>query len=237
MSFKKFLVLVVFTLLTAPSAHAAFSSVAKSTFTAGVSFASAGEVSYSIAFENLVGGTTTQVYWTPGDITIGSTDWRRADSRVVLYSTITAATGGIQIYTDNSTPVASPQYTGSNDPAGLVAVEDTSADPLQMCWRIVDASTDTLTIDQNGSTLYSTELGVAYPCFLWMKDASGPSAMTGGEEYVTMRESGGRLQHAEGTWADDAVSPDYIYFGAKFTNALTPRTYQTSTLRIEAFTE
>ncbi len=222
------------------SVFAAFQSISRSTVTAGVKFTLAGQVSMSIQLMNLNGGTTTQIWWDPAQITIGQTQWRRADAYILLNSTITAATGGIQIYTDNKASDANPQYTGTGNPAGLVAQEDTSATPLSMCWRITDVSTTTLTIRRGApgypDRLWAQELGDQYPCFLWMKDKNTPGFQNG-EDYVTVKEAARGLHHSEGDWGTGVPSPDYIYIGADFTNALTPRTYKTSTLRLEAFTE
>jgi len=220
-------------------AFATFGSVSKSTVTASVSFSGAGVVSVSIDLRNLDNSTTGLMTWNTSSITPGSTLWQSATAYILLHSTITAATGGIQIYTDNKAGDASPAYTGTGNPAGLVAVEATTVAPLSMCWRVVDVSTTALTIVQTGDTLYASEIGSGYPCFFWMKDAqtTGASAFVNGEDYVTIKESARGMHHAESTWATGVVSPDYIYIGANFASVVTPRTYKTSTLRIEAFTE
>jgi hypothetical protein len=200
----------------------------------------------AVEIKNILDGSTTSwIYWNASSITLGSTSWRAADAYVVLYSTITNSNGGVQIYTDNKSNDASAVYTGAQNPVGLIAVEDTTEPPLPMCWRIVDSTTTTLTIKElivsTTGYLYSNELGSSYHCFLWMEDRN-TSGFQYGADYVTAKS--GRLdnsgnspciQDAEGQW-DHALSPDYIYFGADFTNARSPRTYRTN-IRIETFTE
>ena len=228
-------------------------SISKSTVTASVAFTDlVGQVSMSLEFMNLnssIGdGTTTQMWWDTSAITLGVTQWRRADSYIVLHTTITSANGAVQVYTDNTHASAAPKYTGvgiSTNAAGLVGLDPLGLDltasskTLSMCWRVTDAVATSTTIAQGApgkpDRLYSTELGNAYPCFEWMKDAA-TMGFANGEDYVTVKDANRGIQHAESTWAY-ASSPDYLYFGALFTGAVTPRIYRTSRLMIEAFTE
>lgn len=232
------------TMLAALSASSfAFTTRGTNTVTAGTVLSSAGSVSVSIQLKNTLDNSTTGwIWWNPASVTVGSTQWLAANAYVVIHSTITDSTGGIQIYTDNRNASANPRYVGvtGTDPAGLVGYSASdataSSTTLSMCWRIVDQSTTTLTIRQTGDTLYSNELGSAYPCFLWMKDV-GTSGFVNGEDYITMKESARGLQHAESTFGVGCASPDYLYFGANFTSAVTPRTYKTNRLIIEAYTD
>ncbi|MCS7228036.1 MAG: hypothetical protein NZ839_03620, partial [Endomicrobia bacterium] len=161
---------------------------------------------------------------------------------------------GIQIYTDNFASDADPRFTGSTitvNCAGLIWTENTARQPLPLCWRLTDNTTNTLTImeavAQNGSIyLYSPQLGSEYKCFLWMKDRSTPDIpsqntqkFVDGEDYVTIWDPRG-CQHAEGTWAN-METPNYLYIGAKFENALTrtnpPVIFRTGKLVMEFFLE
>lgn len=238
-SFKS--VVVATAMLAALSASAfAFSSKSTNVVTAGTVLSTAGQVSVSIELKNTITNVTTGwIWWNASSVTVGSTQWLAASAYVVVHSTITDSTGGIQIYTDNRNASASPRYVGVGDPAGLVGYSSTdataSSTTLSMCWRIVDNSTTTLTIRQTGDTLYANELGSAYPCFLWMMDV-GTTGFANGADYMTMKDSARGIQHAEATFGSTS-SPDYVYFGANFTSAVTPRTYKTNRLIIEAYTD
>lgn len=242
---RKLLVAVLaFGLLSAVSttSYAAYASVGITSVTAQVSFVAAGSIEMNAVLRNLTGETTTQLWWDTGNITLGSTKWRRSDAYVMLHSTITAATGGIEIYTNNrNAAIAAQRYTGGagTDPAGLVGLSSTTA-VLPMAWRITAISTTSLTIVKGtDDSLYATELGGeagSYPVFLWMMDLGTP-AFTPGLDYATAKDATRGIQHAAATWATGTSSPNYVYFGADFTNATTPNTYKTTTLRVEAFTE
>jgi hypothetical protein len=211
--------------------------------------------------------TTTQIYWDTSDISPGVTQWHIADSYILLHSTISQSGGGIQIYTDNKASDADPAYTGANNtnPAGLISEEVPNETPLAMCWRMVDASTTTDVLDivqvnsqgtwsdpgqpHDGetitkSTLYSPSLGTNYPCYFFMKDKSTPkiwyentTAFKNADEYIVVKDQAFGIHHAEGNNWGTTASPDCIYIGANFKEASAPRTYQTKTLRIEAFSE
>ncbi|MCX5782622.1 MAG: hypothetical protein NT145_08000 [Elusimicrobia bacterium] len=235
-----FLVLAVIFVFSKASFASFSGSISSTTITASATFIDTGTVSISLQLMNLAGGTTTQIWWNTSNINIGSTVWRRADSYIILTSTITAALGAIQIYTDNLAADASPKFVkavSTSDPAGLVDTSSTTV-ALPMCWRITDTSTTTLTIAYSGGHLYSTELGSSFWCFLVMKDkgTTGTNAFTNGEDYVIVKDYAGGIQDSEGAW-HPVSSPDNIYIGADFTNATLPRTYKTSKLIIEAFIE
>jgi hypothetical protein len=165
---------------------------------------------------------------------------------------------GMQIYTQNKHAEANPLYTGvvGTNPGGLIDTSSTSK-RLPLCWRIVDKTTTSLTIVQGTDTkLYSQELGgqtSQFTCFQWMKDRNTPSIpaenttfFVNGEDPITVWDYEG-MHYAEGVRASDPLywgkfwgavkSPVIIYLGAKFSTAVTPRTYKTNTLRLEFFTE
>lgn len=243
------------------------SSIAISTLTASATFTGAGSVNMSYQFMNLAGGTTNQVWWNTGNINLGSTSWWRADSYLVLTTTMTAMGGAVRLYTNNvlvNNPTASPYYgygiqtssNSPNDPAGLICVS-TNTRTLPMCWR-VSSSTITPSIAQGGSqagtnaltvgTLWDTNTTPAnqaplYPCYLWMMDKGTFNFWTTGAsaapDYSIIRDSMRGIQHAEAGWGA-APSPVYVYFGANFATAVTSTsgvTYKTSALELEAFFE
>lgn len=223
----------------ATNAFAAVTSVSKATFPAGITFEGTGDVRVSAALN-----TGTSFAWT--EVSAGETAWKAASNYIVMHSTITSATGGIQIYTDNkATASGFEPYNGDRNPAGLVDQNAPGTDPLPMCWRIVDTSTNTLTIVQDATTnlLYSAELGQEFPCFMWFKDLNTPDlpetnteAFEAGEPYVTVKDRSG-IHYAGG---DDefgvSSSPDYIYVGANFLGSATPGNYK-GTIKLEAFIE
>ncbi len=81
-----------------------------------------------------------------------------------------------------------------------------------------------------------TSLAQQYPCWHWMEDK-----MNGGApnetDYIVLKDAIRGIQQAEYTWSSNCPSPDYIYFGANFTSALSGVTYMTNTITIEAYTE
>ncbi len=159
---------------------------------------------------------------------------------------------GLQIYTNNTAAAANPRYTGAGatNPAGLVDSTNTTK-RLPMCWRVVDKTTDTLNIIQGSDNkLYSGQLGgqaSQFPCFQWLKDSSTPNipaentlAYLDGEDAVTFWDHDG-IHFSDGpkNWGVNwgaTKSPLYIYLGADFSSAVTPRTYRTSMLTLEFFT-
>ncbi|MFC1500931.1 hypothetical protein ACFL58_00580 [Elusimicrobiota bacterium] len=232
-----FFFLIISLIFISQFSYAAVTSVSKSTSTAVASLTGTGNVSMSIELLNLTGGSTTQIYWNTAGIDLGTTTWRRSDSYILLHATFTSATGGVQIYTDNKDGAADPQYVGVSTAAGLVCVSSPTANPLPTCWRIVATSTDTLTIEETGvSSLYSTEIGAGYLCFLFMKDVSVPGNFSDGDDDVTVVDWARGIHHSEGEWGQEST-PFYIYIGANFNGAEAGKVYKCSTLLIEAFTE
>jgi len=239
---KKFFYIFLSTLifLGSRSAFSATQTVSSGTFTAIAVSTGTGTVSLSIQLQTLTGGTTSQIWWDTSKIFLGTTQWQRADACIILYSNITSTTGAVQIYTDNSAPDANPQFqpvVTSTDPAGLVDTSSVSA-TLPMCWRITDSPTTTLTIMQTSDNqhLYSPDLGSGFWCFLFMRD-KGSSGINMGDSYLTVKQAFSGIQYAESNWSNNMQSPNYIYLGANFSKAGAGRTYKTSTLRIEAFSE
>jgi hypothetical protein len=72
---------------------------------------------------------------------------------------------------------------------------------------------------------------------MWFERDAGYGLLADGyaEDYCTASDVRG-IQHAEDTW-DGAISPNYIYIGSYFTDAMTPETYTTGRLIVELFYE
>ena len=210
----------------------------------------------NVTLKNIVDNSTStsgQFSWSDLDPVFNSENpWKRADQYIVLDLDYYHTNWGIEIYTDNKGLGADPPYTGANgtDPAGLIDTSNTSI-ALPMCWGIVNSTftgSSLLQIRQlSDNKLYSS----GYPAYLWMKDRHTPTIpYTGtrqfvdGEDYVTVWDNRG-IQWQEGFYSAPndphnlfrTPSPNFIYIGAKFSNAYTQRTYKTSTLTIELFYE
>jgi hypothetical protein len=132
----------------------------------------------------------------------------------------------VQIYTDNKAADANPKYTGNpavNDGSGLVDTLTTTRN-LPMAWTIhadntaIPAPADPVT------------LGTWFP----FMDAASP-AFSNGAQSLTVKNNQG-IQFDFAKFGALQVPPNAIYLEANFGSAVTPRTYQTSTVRLEYFT-
>lgn len=191
------------------------------------------EGSVSVALKNRIDNlTTSQMTWS--GIVPGTTQWACADQYIEITTDYHYPGWGIQIYTDNTNATASPRYTGTGNPVGLVDAS-TTTQVLPMCWRVVDVSTNTLGIQQTADYhLYSPQLGTGYNCWLFMMD-KGTSGYADGSDDVTVWDIRGI--HSSESGFTGAMSPNYVYIGANFATALTPRTYHTNKLTVEVFYE
>ncbi|MBN1823724.1 MAG: hypothetical protein JW803_05330 [Endomicrobiales bacterium] len=200
-----------------------YTSVAPSTYTFTIKRISDNIVMSSITWSNVIPGATK---------------WKAADQYIEIDFNYYHSGWGINVYTDNKGTGADPGYTWTNDPAGLVNTSTTTK-VLPMCWRVVDVSTDTLSIQQGATELpnqlWVTEFGDQYPCFLWIMDRN-TSGFSDTMDYITVWEEKRGIQHAESTWGA-AKSKNYIYFGANFENAVAPATYRTNKLTLELYYE
>lgn len=201
--------------------------------------------SYEVGLKNRSDDTDAlSILWS--GIDVGVTEWKLADQYVELDLTLFDPDFGVQVYTDNLAADADPQYTGSSDPAGLVAEDRPSINPLPMAWHITGSTVSSLTVmrgvesgvcDGNSypDRLWTTENGPCYPAFLWMKDQNSDGFING-DDYVTVWETVRGIQHGESTWGG-AAFPNMLYIAADFSNAKTPRTYQVGKLVVELFYE
>ncbi|MFH1714850.1 MAG: hypothetical protein ABH857_01475 [Elusimicrobiota bacterium] len=233
---KKILLGIVSLFLLGSVASAAFTSMSVSTNSASALLTAAGSAEMMVELRDIVGAgygvSVSSIYWS--GITVGVTDFKAADTVLVVHATSTVTNWGIRIYTDNKDGSANPQYTGTGDPAGLVAGDD-GAITLPMCWRITANTTDTLNILEDGSNkLYEQSLGSSYNCYVWMQDFNTTGFYS--DDYAVIWNENG-IHHAEGANWGASASPNFIYLGAKFTNATSPRTYSTNQLKVELYCE
>ena len=224
----------------ASSSFAAFAGLARSTSTASAVLSGAGTVAMSVSIHKTADNSAdTAINWTGVTLPRG---FVVANDYIQLNSTMSATGGGIQIYTDNTAADASPKFTGSISsftitPAGLVDTT-TSSKALPMAWTIQDTSGTPVAINPNAGTgnsfswlFFEDHAQVAVPSL-------GAGAFVNGDPFVTVQNVASGIHFAQGpTQFGPAVSPNYIYTEADFTTAVTPNTYKTSTLRLEAYTQ
>ena len=204
---------------------AAFTSQGVSTITATAELTGSGIVQMGVELDNLSdNNTTTWIYWSGVTLPAG---WEVASAYILLRSTITSASGGIRIYTDNKATDADPKYTGTADGGGLVDVSSTTK-KLPIGWTIRESTTSVSGADPNDD--YS---------WFYFKDASDSDFWSTADtiDYSRIKTADG-IHYAQGSGNyGGGTSPDVVYIEADFTNAVTPRTYKTSTIRVEAYTE
>jgi len=240
-------------------AVAGFSPIDAKTVAGQVAFTAAPSGTMAVALRNISDNSAVaELSWS--DVTPGpsGTGWKHANQYIEVTNTYNRTGWGIQIYTNNCVLEANPRFYIANptdvNPAGLVATDDRKS-VLPLAWRIMGERTtkEHLGIREvsdpaapNKHHLQSTdfpETTVYYP-WVWMKDARTPAiselyttAFVNGEDYVTIWNENG-VHHAEGPLDYYvAPSPNYVYIGARFTTATTPRIYRTSKLTLELFYE
>ncbi len=187
----------------------------------------------------------TEINWPSVSLPAG---WVLASDYIQLDATMNALTDGIQIYTDNLASDANPAYAGTVDathqtPAGLI---NTSVRTLKVptAWTISDD------VIPGGPTPANPNGGG----FRWFyhEDRSQvandqrAAPFVDGDLYITV-ENRSCLGSADNAPCihygqspiefGSAFTPNYIYMQADFTSAVTPATYKTSTLRLEAFSQ
>jgi hypothetical protein len=233
------------------ASFAVFTPISQSVQIASVTFTAQGVVNMNpVLYSVATGLQTNQIVWNPANITLGQTVWQGADTYMVITATITNSTGGIQIYSDNrNNGIYAYTTTGSttSSPAGLISQSSTTQ-ALPMCWRVSAVSTYTVAgvetdIVPGGAPnyhLYSKQMGgiaSSFPCWVYLLDKTGPGYVATGGGYQEIWDSVLGIQFAEATWGQPGTPQVYVYFGASFAGATTPNTYQTTTLRVEAYHE
>ena len=175
-------------------------------------------------------------------------NWVTADSYLQLDSTITAPTGGIQIYTDNVNSV--PAYTGainatSPSPEGLVDNTVTS-NLLPLAWSIKEAvvgSTGPVSAEPNNNGLNGRPTDPNAFQWLYMEDKSqvannqGASNFVNADPSLTVQNVNGIHVAQSPTQFAPSMSPSIIYLESNFASAVTQRTYSTTKLILQAFTQ
>ncbi len=233
--------LALATVLSAVSAFAAvpswaaFATVSKATVTASAVLSGAGQVAMSLSVRNVSNNAVAaNVSWTGITLPFTSNSgWKVADQYILLNSTITAANGGIQIYTENRAADFTPKAsTATALIAGLVDNTDNTK-ILPMAWAVRNSTVSVASV--------VPPAGDPDVIFQWLyfKDpgSASPDTLSNGELYATVKNATGIHFGPANTEFGAGLLPaiDYVFFQANFTNALTPRTYS-GRIRIEAFT-
>ncbi len=250
---------VVLALSFAGIAAAQLNQIAVEEKTASVAFTDKPTTgTLTVKIKNIEGGPEEvgQLSWGGKEaIVLGTTKWLAADQYLEIDKDFNRTGWGIQIYTDNCAADADPRFyivnPSSVNPAGLVAT-DNKKSVLPLAWRIMGDATSYANLgilevedpdEPNMHHLESTDIpGKGYYPWLWIQDASTPDidrlytkAFEDGGDYVTIWNENG-VHHGEGPFDYYASpSPNYVYIGARFTTATTPRTYKTSKLTLELF--
>ncbi len=229
-------------ILAPMASQAAFVGMQRSTVTASAVFpASAGQIAMTVQVLKTADNTVdpTGINW--NNPVVGS--FSVASDYVKLDSTLSITGAGIQIYTDNTAPDASPRFTGlissfTATPAGLVNATDTTK-TLPMAWTIQDLLGTPVAIDPN-----AVAPGNTASAWLYFEDhaqVANPDLHAGnflpGDAFVTVQNTTGIHYDQDPAKFGVASSPNYIYVESDFRSALGGTTYKTSTLRLEAYTQ
>jgi len=126
---------MTFVVSMATPASAGWTSIASIRKTASVTVGgTAGTlVTFSLSLKNLADNSTaSSIAWNA--VSGGTTAWLKANQYVQARGFGNWETWGIQVYTDNMRSDASPKYSGTSDPAGLVRADNTLFS-IPVCWR------------------------------------------------------------------------------------------------------
>jgi len=221
------LVALFFCVIIVAPTFATFQSRSISTFTAQATV-TGGQLAMSVEIRNRSNDNlATSLTWE--NVAAGS-GWTLANQYILLHSTLTLP-GGIRIYTDNAANDANPRFGGSfgtGNGAGLIDTTTNTA-VIPLAWLIRDDRGDPATGDPNYN-----------PSWFYFKDKSQTDFWTTTDikDYSTVAKAGYGIHFAQGTGNyGPSPSPDYIYIESNFANAVGGRTYRTTTLRIELFSE
>jgi hypothetical protein len=241
--YKVVLALAGFSLIAPMPSTAAFTSIQTLSSTAKA-LTGAGATSMSIAIKKVADNSAdTAVNWSA--VTLPG-NWKVADDYIALTANITQAGGGIQTYTDNTANDASPKFTGDKavqTPAGVINATDPTK-KLPTAWSIRHSTGTIAAVDPNANA------GESFLWFFHLDKAqvaipsANATAWVDGDPYVTAQNTTG-IHFASGPTqfgapATNAGLPDgqnNIYLEANFSGALGATTYQTTTVRLEAFTQ
>jgi hypothetical protein len=179
----------------------------------------------------------------------GSQKWKRANQFVRFdVQPISIIPWGVQIYTDNTDPAASPRFVDpspantsniDSNPAGLlrkITGQTTSHYTLDMAWCIKEA-TATVPVANSPS-----DGSVASFQWIPMKDRATPAipglnttAFADGQDDVAVRKPAGYHLSQGPAGFFPLFGPANIYFEANFAVAAAQTPYQTSTMTIEFY--
>jgi len=221
------LVALFFCVIIVAPTFATFQSRSISTFTAQATV-TGGQLAMSVEIRNRDNDNlATSLTW---NVVAGSS-WTLANQYILLHSTLTVSGGGIRIYTDNAANDANPRFGGSFGEiygAGLIDTTTNTA-VLPLAWLIRDNREDPATGDPNSNAVW-----------FYFKDKSQTNFWSNADtkDYSTVAKAGYGIHYAQGPGNyGSSTSPDYIYIESDFKNAVGGRTYRTTTLRIELFSE
>ncbi len=217
-------------------AQAAFTSKQVVTKNASAALSGTGTVSMTVTAKLMAtNATVTDVTWT--GVTLPTT-WKNADQYLQLETSITDATGGVRIVTDNKGSGANPAYTGSNTTAAGLVDNTNHANALPLAWTVKDLVAGS-TGPVSAKPYDPGTDGSGQPAqfqWLYMTDAVD-GTIPPGAPYRTVANSTGIHFGGGDTEFGASPSPNYVYLEANFANAVTPRTYSTNKLIVEAFTQ
>ena len=221
------LVALFFCVIIVAPTFATFQSRSISTFTAQATV-TGGQLAMSVEIRDRDNDNlATSLTW---NVVAGS-GWTLANQYILLHSTLTVSGGGIRIYTDNAANDANPRFGGSFGEiygAGLIDTTTNTA-VLPLAWLIRDNRGDPTPGDPNYD-----------PLWFYFKDKSQTNFWSNADtkDYSTVAKAGYGIHYAQGPGNyGSSTSPDYIYIESDFKNAVGGRTYRTTTLRIELFSE
>jgi hypothetical protein len=213
----------------------AFTSQSVVTRSATAQLTGTGSVSMTVTVRRMSdNAAATDVAWTGVTLPTG---WKNADHYIQLDHSITSATGGIRIVTNNKGAGASPTYTGSDTTAGGLVDNTDPSKILPVAWTIKDTVVGS-TGPVSAKPYETTDGAGTTPQFQWlyMTDVAN-TALAEGAAYRTAVNSVGIHFGGLDTEFGAAASPNYVYLESNFTSAVTPRTYSTNRLIVEAYTE
>lgn len=194
-----------------------------------VQFTSSATVAtFGVALKNRVTHSTSSVLSWP-DVALPA-GWVLADQYIQIDADPNTHPWGIQIFTENLVAEdADPKFvraTPNDDPAGLVDTSSTSK-RLPLAWRITD-------LPQGATPALSGPNGADSNRWIILKDRN-TTGFVDGEIAVTLKNTTGI--HYGGFSFVPTLSPDFIFMAADFTNAVMPRVYKTTTLRVNLYHE
>jgi len=217
-------------------AHA-FTSVSSVSKTATAQLTGVGTVAFSVTVKKMLDNSTAaDIAWSGVTLPMG---WKNADHYVQLDSTITAANGGgIRIITANKDATASPLYTGPNAAAGGLVDNTDTTKSLALAWSIKDGIVgSTGPVSAKPFEPAADGAGqVDQFQWLFMTDVVNV-ALAPNAPYRTAIDTRGIHFSGGDSEFGGAPSPNYVYLEANFLTAVTPRTYSTNKLIVEAYTD